>query len=599
MSSDIRTANVTIRSDIDAVRRLLTLAGRWRGRLLFGLALRLLQSICLGAAFAVVLWALATLAEEPAVSSRMIWQAALLMTLSLVGQVGFGILSMQTCWLASHHLGGDLRLSMLERLRHLPMGFHLCRDKGETVTAVTADIQMLEAFFADGFPRIAHALGLPLAAFVLLVVTDWPAALVSVVSIACGLPFFLWSSRRLAALSASRSTMQADAATRMIEFVQGMKVIHAFNRVADGWTGFRGALDRFHAISVRMITALAVPMIGFSAVVMLGLPLLMAFVGYRHFGGSVSNGSVVFALGLMTSLYFPILSIAGVMETARSAESALDRIDRIFDAAPLAEPGLPATPDGFDIRFENVGFSYVSGNPVLRDVSFAVPQRSMTAIVGPSGSGKSTLLNLLSRFWDVEQGRITIGGVDLRHMRFEDLAEKIAVVFQDVYLFSGTIADNIAAGKPGATLEEIETAARQAQAHDFIMALPNGYSSRVGEAGATLSGGERQRISIARAILKDAPIVLLDEATAAIDPTNERAIQLALARLVENRTLVVVAHRLSTIRNADQIVVLDHGRVAEQGQHEDLLAGDGLYAHLWSRRSQASCWQIGRVEEDA
>ncbi len=594
MSAPAENAENPVRSDVAAIGRLLGLTGQWRNKFLLGGFLRLLQSVCLVMAFATVLWVLAALTEDPAVSTRMIWQTSLLMIASLAGQMAFGIWSMKTCWLASHHLGGELRLVLLERLRHLPMGFHLSRDKGETVTAVTADIQMLETFFADGFPRIAHALGLPLAAFLLLAAIDWPTALVSTLSIACGVPFFLWSSRRLAVLAARRSASQEDAATRMIEFVQGMKVIRAFNRTDDGWAGFRVALDGFHAISVRMITALAVPMVAFSAIVTLGLPLLMAFVGYRHFGGMLSSGSAVMALGLILSLYPPLLMLAGVMETVRTAESALGRIDRILNAAPLAEPAQPRRPNGFHIRFENVGFSYVPGKSTLRDVSFGVPERSMTAIVGPSGSGKSTLLNLLSRFWDTEIGSITLGGVDLRDMRFEDLAEKIAVVFQDVYLFSGTVAENIAAGRPGASLTEIETAARQAQAHDFIMALPNGYAAQVGEGGASLSGGERQRISIARAILKDAPIVLLDEATAALDPTNERSIQTALSELVENRTLLVVAHRLSTIRNADQIVVLDHGRVAEVGKHEDLLTAGGLYARLWQLRSQAASWQIGR-----
>lgn len=246
--------------------------------------------------------------------------------------------------------------------------------------------------------------------------------------------------------------------------------------------------------------------------------------------------------------------------------------------------------------------SYRSGSAtleVLRGIDLAVAPGESVSIRGESGSGKSTLLNLLSRFWEVGEGRITLGGVDLRAMRFEDLAAHIAVVFQDVYLFSGTIHDNIAEGRPGADRRAIEAAARGAQAHDFIMALPDGYETRVGEGGAMLSGGERQRISIARAILKDAPIVLLDEATAAIDPSNERAIQTALAGLARDRTLIVVAHRLSTIRNADHIVVLNGGAVAEQGTHDGLLARGGLYAHLWGLRNRAARWQIGDDETEA
>lgn len=230
---------------------------------------------------------------------------------------------------------------------------------------------------------------------------------------------------------------------------------------------------------------------------------------------------------------------------------------------------------------------------MLHDISFTVPERSMTAIVGPSGSGKSTILNLIPRFWDAGRGQITIGGADVARIGEAGLSDLVSVVFQQVYLFSGTIRDNIALGKPGATEAEIEQAARAAQAHDFIARLPRGYDTEVGEGGTALSGGERQRVSIARAILKDAPIVLMDEATAAIDPSNERAIQTALARLVQGRTLIVVAHKLSTIRSADQILVLDRGRIVERGRHADLLAQQGLYARLCSHRARASGWQLG------
>lgn len=588
-----------IGSDIRSLTRLFGLAGPYKAMVARGTFFRFLQSASLGLAFAVAVWVVSGLAEGRAVTVPLAWQASALMFAALGGQVLFGLLAARDCWIASHLVAGNLRLAMLERLRLLPMGFHLCRHKGETVTALTGDMQMLEVFLADGLPRIAQALGLPLAVFCFLVVTDWPAAVIALVPILLAVPVFLWSSRRLAVLAADRQSAQAQAAARMIDYVEGMKVIRAFNRLADGWTGFRTALDRFHAVSVRMIAALVVPMVGFAAIVMLGIPLVIALAGYRHLTGEIPAGTLVCVLGLLTTLYAPILSLLKVMETARTAEASLARMDDIFQAPLLPVPAAAVEPSGFAVSFEDVGFAYVPGRPVLRNVSFAVPERSVVAIVGPSGSGKSTLLNLLSRFWDVDEGRITLGGVDLRAMRFEDLASHIAVVFQEVYLFSGTIYDNITEGRAGADPRAIEAAARGAQAHDFIIALPDGYQTRVGEGGAMLSGGERQRISIARAILKDAPIVLLDEATAAIDPTNERAIQTALACLARDRTLVVIAHRLSTIRNADHIVVLDKGAVAEQGTHDGLLSRGGLYAHLWGLRNQAARWQISDGDTEA
>ncbi|MCW5708998.1 ABC transporter ATP-binding protein [Shinella sp.] len=599
MNVHAHDVSATAGSDIRSLVRLFGLTGPHRGMVVRGTFFRFLQSAALGLSFAVAVWVVADLAEGRAVTAAWAAQASALMFCALAGQVLFGLLATRDCWISSHLVAGNLRMAMLERLRLLPMGFHLCRHKGDTVTALTGDMQMLEVFLAEGLPKIAQAIGLPFAVFCFLLATDWPAALIALAPILLAAPVFLWSSRRLAALAADRQGAQAEAAARMIDYVEGMKVIRAFNRLADGWTGFRAALDRFHAVSVRMIAALVVPMVGFAAIVMLGIPLVVALAGYRHVVGEIPAGTLVCVLGLLTTLYAPILSLLNVMETARTAEASLARMDDIFHAPLLPEPKTPARPNGFAVSFEGVGFAYVPGRPVLRNVSFAVPERSVVAVVGPSGSGKSTLLNLLSRFWEVGEGRITLGGVDLRAMRFEDLAAHIAVVFQDVYLFSGTIHDNIAEGRPGADRRAIEAAARGAQAHDFIMALPDGYETRVGEGGAMLSGGERQRISIARAILKDAPIVLLDEATAAIDPSNERAIQTALAGLARDRTLIVVAHRLSTIRNADHIVVLDGGVVAEQGTHDDLLARGGLYAHLWGLRNRAARWQIGDDETEA
>ena len=301
---------------------------------------------------------------------------------------------------------------------------------------------------------------------------------------------------------------------------------------------------------------------------------------------------LIAALVLVFAVYSPLLGLSQVMELVRMADASLTRMDRILTAKPLPTTVDPSEPQGFALRFEAVDFSYRADRPVLWSLGFEVAERSMTAIIGPSGSGKSTILNLVARFWDVSGGSISIGGADIRTMSEERLASLITVVFQDVYLFAGTIFDNIAFGRSGASRAEVEAAARAAQAHEFIAALPDGYETRVGEGGATLSGGERQRISIARAILKDAPIVLLDEATAAIDPTNELAIQKALARLVAEKTLVVVAHKLSTIRAADQILVLDGGRIVERGSHDQLLEGEGLYHRLWQTRSRAAGWRI-------
>ncbi|WP_439527540.1 ABC transporter ATP-binding protein [Pannonibacter sp.] len=580
------------RSDLESLVRAWDLAGPLKRRVARGILFKLLQSMTLGASFAVVVWVITSLQAGRTLTGDWILMVSGLMALSLAGQLLFGWLSARDSWLASYEVAGHLRLRMLDHLRRLPLGFHQARHRGDTVTVLTSDMQMLESFFADGLPRIAQALGLPLAVFIVLLVQDWRVGLAAALSIVVALPVFLGTSRRLSRLSLSRQDMQAEAGARMIEYVQGMGVIRAFNRIRQGQEEFRKAIDDFRDISVKMVVQLTAPMALFGMIVMLGVPLVIWLTG-EQLGAALMLPSVaITVLVLILTLYMPLMALLGVMEVVRMADASLTRMDRLLKADPLPEPKAPETARGFELRFDNVGFAYPGAGPVFNGLSFTVPECTMTAIVGPSGAGKSTILSLIARFWDVTSGKVTIGGANVANLGEEELASLVTVVFQDVYLFAGTIRDNIAIGRPDASQADIEAAARAAQAHDFIMALPCGYDTEVGEGGAALSGGERQRVSIARSILKDAPIVLLDEATAAIDPTNERAIQTALARLVAGRTLIVVAHRLATIQAADQIIVLDQGQVAECGQHDTLLAQGKLYARLWSHRAKALGWQI-------
>lgn len=585
-------AAADLHSDFASLLRLWRLAGPLRGKVVRGVAYRFLQSLSLGLAFGGVVWTVTGLSEGRVMDVGWAVELTGLMVVSLSGQLLFGYLAARDSWLASFELAGDLRLAILDHLRRLPMGFHLSRHRGDTVTALTSDMQMLETFLSDALGRIAQAFGLPFIAVLWFLSHDWALGLAMLVSMVAALPVFLWSSRRLARLGIVRQDLQAAAGARMIEFVQGIATIRAFNRVAKGEESFRASLEAFRDLSIHMVARLSVPMALFGATVMAGVPIVLVAASVRHETGAIDTSTLIAALVLVFAVYSPLLGLSQVMELVRMADASLTRMDRILTASPLPMSAVPAQPRGFTLKFEGVDFSYRVGQPVLSTVSLEVRERSMTAIVGPSGSGKSTILNLIARFWDVKGGSISIGGADIRAISEEKLASLITVVFQDVYLFAGTIFDNIAFGRSGASPADVEAAARAAQAHDFIAALPDGYNTRVGEGGATLSGGERQRISIARAILKDAPIVLLDEATAAIDPTNELAIQKALARLVAEKTLVVVAHKLSTIRAADQIVVLDGGRVVERGSHEQLLEEGGLYHRLWQTRSRAAGWRI-------
>ena len=573
-------------------------AGPGRGRLARGLAFRFAQSMSLGASFAAVAWVLTELREGPLTPGQ-IRLVVVLVVSSLVGQLGFGFLAVTDNWVSSFATVGRLRLSLLDHLRRLPMSFHLGRQQGDTITAVTSDMSMLEVFASDALPTVAQALGLPAAVLIALCVTDPPLAGAVAVSIVVSAPVLLWANRRMAALARQRQDRQADAVARMLSYVQGIAVIRAFNLTGERQQRFREALEAFRAISLRMVARLIVPVLVFAAVLQLGTPLVIAAVGYWLFGGRIDATAALVALVLVLSVYTPLLGLVQVMEILRLADASLSRFERVAKAAVQPEPAEPLEPADASLQFDRVAFSYLPGRPVLHEVSFTVPERSMTAIVGPSGSGKSTLLNLLGRFWDVDAGAIRIGGVDVRALGAEHLYKSITVMFQDVYLFQGTIFDNIAFGQPDAEPDQVRAAAEAAQAHHFITALPGGYDTRVGEGGATLSGGERQRITIARAILKDAPIVLLDEATSAIDPTNEKRVTEALANLVAHKTLLVVAHKLSTIRSADQVVALEHGRVAEIGTPAKLMSTGGVFARFHAQRERAQGWRLDRGSPEA
>jgi len=355
----------------------------------------------------------------------------------------------------------------------------------------------------------------------------------------------------------------------------------------------RDALDDLRRVNRRLAIDVVPVFTAFATVLELGVGIVILAVAYSVLGGRVDTATGIIFLVLAMRVYQQLLEAAVRAENLPMMSSSLKRIRAVLDEPLPPEPAHPALePQDSSISFADVTFSYVPGRPVVRHLSLDLPSGSTTAIVGASGAGKTTLLHLLAGLYRPEEGTIRIGDVDVGLMTREQRSRLVSVVFQDVYLFSGTIYEAISLGRLDATPREVETAARMAGCHDLIVALPSGYETRVGEGGQTLSGGERQRVSIARAMVADTPIILLDEATAAVDATTERALTAALAALARRKTLLVVAHRLSTIRAADRIAVLDAGSVVEQGSHEDLLALGGRYARFWTERERAAGWRL-------
>ena len=385
--------------------------------------------------------------------------------------------------------------------------------------------------------------------------------------------------------------IKRNASSRMIEYIQGIRLIRAFNLNGNKFERLEHAFRELKRESIYLEAAPA-PTITLASTLLNGGLVLIMLLGFSMLlDAQVSIPVYIMFLLAGSAIYAPLINAMTFIALINYMKLSAERIDALCNTPVLPE-GTIEEVTGSEIEFRNVDFSYDEDIPVLRDVSLVIPEKRLTALVGPSGSGKTTLTRLIARFWDVNKGEILLGGRNVRDYTLHTLMQQISIVFQDVYLFNDTIYNNIRVGRETATQEEIEAAARKAQCHEFITAMPDGYDTLVGEGGSTFSGGEKQRISIARAILKDAPIVLLDEATASLDPENEVHIQDAINDLVKEKTVVIIAHRLGTLVNADNIVVINQGRVVQQGKHQTLLEEGGLYRNLWQEQQRVKRWKF-------
>ena len=481
------------------------------------------------------------------------------------------------------------RIALAEHLRKLSLGFLESRDPGDLTTMMLGDYSMVETMISHYVPQLVSAAVFPIIAFISLLFVDWKMALAMFIA----LPFaaiIVWLSNSLQMrLGTSHVKAKVDTASRFQEYLYGMREIKAHNLSGERFERLQEAFHRLMKESIRLEGLVGPVMMVAISIVRSGLTLMIITGTYLISGGELTLPVFLLFLLLGTRVFEPMTMVLTNYAEIRYSVLSAERIMQIRQEKPL--PGDIRNPQMGSIQFEQVTFSY-DHTEVIKEVSFEISPNTITALVGPSGSGKSTITRLIARFWDVQGGQIMLKGQDIRKFAPEALLQQISMVFQDVYLFKDTIGNNIKVGKQGATQEEVEAAARQACCHDFIMKLPLGYDTPVGEGGCTLSGGERQRVSIARALIKDAPIVLLDEATASLDPENETQVQRAINALVNNRTVVIIAHRLKTVRGADQILVLDEGRLVEQGRHEQLLDHQGLYAHLWNTQQQAAGWHL-------
>ncbi|ADU61585.1 MAG: ABC transporter ATP-binding protein/permease [Pseudodesulfovibrio sp.] len=499
--------------------------------------------------------------------------------------------------LAAFKLEVRLRTGLTDHLARIPLGYLLGQGSGVITKVVQDDVKNLHAFVADSTPLLGRGVATPVVTLALLLAIDWRLALVALGVLLVGALAVCLCMRGKTELQRRYDAERERINGTVVEFVQAMPVVRTFDDGAASFGRYQAALDGFKATmsewlrvsgtSGKLAITVLAPMPTLLALTLGGLML--------YHGGDLDFASWAAVLLLGTGMAESLAPLMWLNFFIRKANASARRIHEL-----MAVPELPASvretlPQDASVTFENVSFAYEGrDDDALIDIGFTVPTGTVTALVGPSGAGKSTVARLIPRFWDVRRGAVRIGGADVRDMTPQTLMGNVSFVFQDAFLFHDTIAANIRMGRPDASMEEVEQAARAAQAHDFISELPNGYEAMAGERGTRLSGGQRQRITIARAILQGCPVVVLDEATAFADPENEAALIAALANLMKGRTVIIIAHRLSTIRDADQIVVLDYGRVAESGRHDGLVAAGGVYARLWDSYERARGWTLGR-----
>ena len=485
----------------------------------------------------------------------------------------------------------EKRIHIGDRMKYMPMGYFNDHNLGNLTSVVTTTMGDIEN---NASMVLTNILGGYIHAAIITIVMlciDWRIGL----TILCGILLFTWCIGRLQkkseTVSPQRQQAQETLVSNVLEYVQGMLIVKSFNLGQNSNSKMRQAILDSKDKNLKLERTF-VPYNMLQQIILYGTSILVIVEGlYFYLNGTMAL-SICLLMTVASFMLFSQLQSAGnTSSLLRLLDVSIDKVNEIDNTPVMDEHGKPINPPNYNIVFDDVSFSY-GEHKILDHVSLSIPEKTVTAIVGPSGAGKSTLCNLIARFWDVDDGKITIGGIDVRDYTLDSLLTNISEVFQKVYLFADTIENNIKFGNPAASHNEVVKAAQKACCHDFIMSLPDGYDTVIGEGGATLSGGEKQRISIARAILKDAPIIILDEATSSVDPENENLLVGAISELTKNKTVIMIAHRLKTVRNADQIFVLSGGHIVQTGKHEDLIRQPGIYADFIGIRKKAIGWKL-------
>ena len=512
----------------------------------------------------------------------------------------FGVLtfaSLMLSHIAAFNILYEIRMQLVQKMVRLPLGFFSRRASGELKKIMSDDVERIELFIAHHIPDIVTALLFPLILVSYMFAVDWRLAIVvlAVLAMAFYVMGRMYTGKKIREVAKRYVETLGRMNASIVEYIRGIQVVKTFTESTNAYRKLNDDIKEYRKFANEVNVQYQPTYVGFLTILSSAL-LFIIPVAVWLFVGSASYATFVPVLLMFlffgVAVFFPVLKLLWIGSFLNQNNMGVQKIDDILYMDEIEEPDIPRHPKDASVEFRNVSFAYDT-TPILKAISFISHPGTITALVGPSGAGKSTVAMLAARFWDVQSGEILIGGVPVKEIPTSVLMDNVAFVFQDNMLFFDTIEENIRMGNKTATFEEVARAACAAQCHEFIESLPNGYQTLVGEGGIYLSGGEAQRIALARAILKDSPIILLDEATAFADPENEGKILAAFSHLIKGKTVLVIAHRLSTITNADRILYVDKGVIAEQGTHEQLLALKGEYARMWETYNRAKRWTIG------
>lgn len=574
--------------------RILKLSGKYKGRIQGAFVCAFLESILAKMPIFLAFLVLSGFYQKTLTGTKCLYIGIDLIAV-VVAQAVVHYLCDRLQSAAGYMIFTDKRMELGGHLRKLPMGYFTSGNIGKISSVLSTDMVFIEEV---AMSTLGNMMSYMLSAFVLLVFMFFLDLRLGLIAAAVTLlAWFIAKGMNKVSLkeAAGRQDQSEHLTDAVLSFAEGISVIKSYNLIGEKseelTENFRRSRDTSTVFERKMTPWTR----GLTILYAVGISAIFVLSVWLQQSGSLSLPYLLGVLLFVFDLFSPLKALYGESSRLTVMNAALDRIEAVLNEEELPDKGTQhisqADSNLPEICFDNVTFAY-QDKEVLHDISFSMKKHTMTALVGPSGGGKSTIANLLARLWDVKSGKVTIRGTDIRDVPLSELMEQISMVFQRVYLFQDTIYNNISMGKPDATEEEVYEAAKKARCYDFVMALPDGFQTVIGEGGATLSGGEKQRISIARCILKDAPIVILDEATASVDTDNESYIQEAINELVKGKTLLVIAHRLNTIRQADQILVIADGRISEQGTHDELMEKAGIYQDFVNIRKKSSGWSI-------